>query len=74
MQKNDKNVLISVGPIPARLDSVKFITNRFKGGLALKTANFLALNECNVTILKWKFTDTSSIENNKPATWESQSR
>lgn len=65
MQKNDKNVLISVGPIPARLDSVKFITNRFKGGLALKTANFLALNECNVTILKWKFTDTSSIENNK---------
>lgn len=65
MQKNEKNVLISVGPIPARLDSVKFITNRFKGGLALKTANFLALNECNVTVLKWKFTDTSSIENNK---------
>ena len=25
-----KKVMISVGPIPARLDSVKFITNRFK--------------------------------------------
>ena len=32
------NVLMSVGPIPSKLDSVKFITNRFKGGLALKTA------------------------------------
>ena len=29
-----KNIVISCGPIPARLDSVKFITNRFKGGLA----------------------------------------
>ena len=26
---------MTVGPIPARLDSVKFVTNRFKGGLAV---------------------------------------
>ena len=32
------HILISVGPIPARIDSVKYITNRFKGGLALKVA------------------------------------
>lgn len=33
-----KKVVISCGPIPARLDSVKYITNRFKGGLAFRTA------------------------------------
>ena len=31
-----KKVIISCGPIPARLDTVKFITNRFKGGLAFR--------------------------------------
>ena len=29
-----KKVVISAGPIPAQLDPVKFITNKFKGGLA----------------------------------------
>lgn len=52
-----KNVLISVGPIPSKLDSVKFVTNRFKGGLALKTAKKLAEMGNNVTIVAWKFTD-----------------
>lgn len=52
-----KKVLISVGPIPARLDSVKFVTNRFKGGLALKTANQLAQKGNDVTIVAWKFTE-----------------
>jgi DNA / pantothenate metabolism flavoprotein len=51
-----KKVLITVGPIPARLDSVKFITNRFKGGLALKTAHYLAEKGLDVTIVGWKFT------------------
>ena len=32
------NVVISCGPIPAKVDSVKFITNRFRGGLAFQTA------------------------------------
>ena len=52
-----KKVVISCGCIPARLDSVKFITNRFKGGLAFKTAKYLIENGFDVTIVKWKFTD-----------------
>lgn len=53
--KNTK-VVISCGPIPARLDSVKFITNRFKGGLAFKTAAHLIEALYDVTIVKWEFT------------------
>ena len=49
-----KKVVISCGPIPARLDSVKFITNRFKGGLAFKTANYLIERNYDVTIVTWK--------------------
>ena len=52
-----KKVVISCGPIPARLDSVKFITNRFKGGLAFKTANYLIERNYDVTIVTWKNTD-----------------
>lgn len=51
-----KKVVISCGPIPAMLDSVKFITNRFKGGLAFKTAHSLK-EKFEVTIVKWKFTE-----------------
>jgi len=51
-----KKVVISCGPIPARLDSVKFITNRFKGGLAFKTASYLAKCGHEVTVVAWKFT------------------
>lgn len=50
---NNKKIVISCGPIPARLDSVKFITNRFKGGLAFKTAKELIVSNYNVTIIKW---------------------
>lgn len=57
-----KKVLISVGPIPARLDSVKFITNRFKGGLAIKTANYLIDKGFDVTVLAWKFTDLTGLK------------
>lgn len=53
----NKKVVISCGCIPARLDSVKFITNRFKGGLAFKTAKFLMDTGFDVTIVKWKYTD-----------------
>lgn len=51
-----KKILISCGPIPARLDSVKFITNRFKGGLAFKTASVLFNKGYDVTVVKWKHT------------------
>lgn len=53
----NKKVVISCGPIPARLDSVKFLTNRFKGGLAFKTANALKEAGFEITIVKWKFTE-----------------
>lgn len=54
-----KRLLISCGPIPGRLDSVKYITNRFKGGLAFRTAEDLALSndEYEITILKWRHTE-----------------
>lgn len=45
-----KSLVITVGPIPAKLDSVKLITNKFKGGLALKTAKALQKTH-QVTIL-----------------------
>ena len=51
-------ILMSIGPIPAKLDSVKYLTNRFKGGLAYKTA--LDLQEKyghDVTIIKWKYAE-----------------
>lgn len=58
-----KRIVISAGPIPARLDSVKYITNRFKGGLAMKTAVYLAERENNdVTLIVWKFTDISDVD------------
>ena len=55
-----KNILMTVGPIPARLDSVKFVTNRFKGGLAVKTANMLAELGHTVTLVAWKFAEIGS--------------
>lgn len=51
-----KRVLISAGPIPSKLDSVKYVTNRFHGGLAFKCASFLR-DECgfDVTLVVWKY-------------------
>ena len=63
-----KKVVISCGPIPARLDSVKFITNRFKGGLAFKTAEYLAHeSRYDLTIVKWKNTP---MPDTKKVWWE----
>jgi hypothetical protein len=42
INKLAKNVVVSCGPIPAKLDSVKYLTNVFKGGLAFETARRLA--------------------------------
>lgn len=49
-----KNILISVGPIHGKLDSVKIITNKFKGGLATITAKKLAMKRLNdkITVVK----------------------
>lgn len=53
-----KKIVISCGPIPAKLDSVKIITNQFKGGLAFKTAEFLqnTFTSDKITIIKWSGT------------------
>lgn len=48
-----KNVLITCGPIPARLDSVKLITNQFKGGLAFETARYLLERYGKLTLVKF---------------------
>lgn len=55
-----KKIVITAGPIPARLDSVKFLTNRFKGGLALKTANYLHSMGHDVTIVAWAHTELNT--------------
>lgn len=52
-----KKTVISCGPIPARLDSVKFITNRFKGGLAFQTARYLIEHHVPLTVVAWKYTE-----------------
>lgn len=56
-------ILITCGPIPARLDSVKFITNRFKGGLSLLTAEKLHGLGHNVTLCAWEH---SSLKTSLP--------
>lgn len=55
-----KHLLISAGPIPAKLDSVKLITNKFKGGLALLTASKLS-EEFKVTVVAHEGTDAQSL-------------
>lgn len=57
---NNKKVAISVGPIPARLDSVKFLTNKFKGGLAMKTAAYLADKGHDVTVIMSTLTEPTN--------------
>lgn len=57
-----KKILVSAGPIPARLDAVKYITNRFKGGLAIQTANYLSTQpDFEVTLLAWAHTDLKAV-------------
>jgi hypothetical protein len=53
-----RKAIMSIGPIPARIDSVKFITNRFKGGLALKTAEELMNDsEIDLRLVAWTHMD-----------------
>lgn len=53
---NAKRVVICCGPIPARVDSVKYITNRFMGQLAFQTTEALIQEGFRVTIIKWEHT------------------
>jgi len=72
---NSKKIVISCGPIPARLDSVKFITNRFKGGLAFKTAQYFIDRghdidrSFDVTVIMWKHTKLPYIEGYGTGYW-----
>ncbi len=54
-----KKILISIGPIHGKLDSVKIITNKFKGGLAALTAKQLALKRPQDKITVVKCNETS---------------
>lgn len=54
-----KKVVLTAGPIPAKLDSVKIITNKFKGGLATITANYLNKRDFDLTVVKWEKTELS---------------
>lgn len=49
--------LLTLGPVPAKLDSVKYITNRFKGGLGLKLANKLSYLGNDIVVAKWRYAD-----------------
>jgi len=52
-----KRVLVSAGPIPAKLDSVKVLMNKFKGGLATYTARLLAAHrDLCVHVVAWRGT------------------
>lgn len=54
-------VLVSGGPVPAKLDAVKIVTNRFKGGLMAGLADSLASRGAQVTYL-------CSRDSKRPAT------
>jgi len=49
-----KKILVTGGPVHGKLDDVKIITNRFKGGLMAKLADDLAMRNCQVTYLTSK--------------------
>lgn len=51
-----KKIIVTCGPMPARLDSVKYLTNMFKGGLAFRTASYLAKQpDFEVTVVCWQY-------------------
>jgi len=61
-----KRVLVSAGPIPAKLDSVKFLTNKFKGGLALWTAKLLAESrDFDVHVVASRMTEVTGFSNSR---------
>jgi len=61
-----KKILISVGPIHGKLDSVKIITNKFKGGLAVLTAKKLAKKRPKDKIIVIKCKGTNFYKDEEP--------
>lgn len=59
------NIVISLGVIPAKLDAVKYIGNKFNGGLILRLALELSELGHSVEIVKWKYNkiDTTGVDN-----------
>ena len=46
-----RNILVTGGPTPVRLDHVRLLTNRFTGGLALEIAKQAWLEQAEVTLI-----------------------
>lgn len=61
-----KRILISIGPIHGKLDSVKIITNKFKGGLAALTAKKLAKKRPKDRITAVKCNETTFYKPGEP--------
>jgi phosphopantothenate-cysteine ligase len=60
-----KNILITGGPVHAHLDSVKIITNNFKGGLIAELAHDLSMNgEIQITYLCSRVSKTPAARPN----------
>jgi len=51
---SSRRTLVSAGPIPSKLDSVKYITNRFKGRTIVDMAHKLASWNNIVDLVVWK--------------------
>jgi hypothetical protein len=65
-EKMVKRVLVSAGPIPAKLDSVKVLMNKFKGGLATHTARLLAAHsDLCVHVVAWMGTKVKGFSSNR---------
>jgi len=58
-----KNIIITLGSIPSKLDIVKYISNRFAGQSMITLANQLS-SEYDITLVKWKYNkiDTNGYE------------
>ncbi len=54
-----RRVVVTAGAIPAKLDSVKYITNRFRGRMGAATARFLAEAGHDVTMVCFRYSEVS---------------
>jgi len=54
-------VVVTAGPIPAKLDSIKYLTNRFRGGLAVRTAEELS-RHFEVELVCWRWADLGVLD------------
>lgn len=66
--KSTKKILITLGPIPGKLDTVKYVSNRFRGGLMLKLAEELQEKHGHesIEIVQWKYNGVKHAFTNIP--------